>query len=170
MNNIDMNYYRICKYDNAYRDENGYYTKLDEWTSIGDIGIGKTSDGRILTKKEYYATENHYIQCIQKILDAVNEPQAQICYLETWPYKKRKWAKQWYRRQKLSGGLLNLFMSDCLRERCYGVLKNDKFVWDVGWDYYMHVGCVLEPSVIEEIASSEGLFITEWYKFYPFEP
>lgn len=170
MNKIDMNYYRICKYDNAYRDENGYYTKLDEWTSISEIGIGKTSDGRILTKKEYYATENHYIQCIQKILNAVNEPKVQICYLETWHWKKRKWAKQWYWRQKLSGGLLNLFMIDCLREICFGVVKNEKFVWTVGWDYYMLVGCVLEYSAVEEIARSEGLFITEWYQFYPFEP
>ena len=70
----------------------------------------------------------------------------------------------------MSGGLFNQFMIDCLRNVCFGAVRNEKFVWSLGWDYYMLVGCVLEYSVVEEIARSEGLFITEWYQFYPFEP
>lgn len=59
--------YRITKYNPAYRDKKGTYTK-EEWTSVSDIGKKYASS---FTAREYIKTENLYIDAIENIINNV---------------------------------------------------------------------------------------------------
>ena len=59
-----MQWYRITKYDPAFRD-NGIYTR-DEWTSISDVG--KTYNGVPFSMDEYVKVESNYIACVKSIM------------------------------------------------------------------------------------------------------
>jgi hypothetical protein len=50
--------YRVTKYDPAFRDARGAYTRV-EWTSVGDIGT--SFGGVVLTEAEYQRVEDAYI-------------------------------------------------------------------------------------------------------------
>jgi hypothetical protein len=57
-----MDWWRISKYDPAFRDENYVYQR-DEWTSAADIG--RTFDGETLDAEEYLATETAHIEAVR---------------------------------------------------------------------------------------------------------
>ena len=56
---IPVNQYRVTKYNPAFRDQSGAYTK-DEWTFFGQIG--RTFSGVPFTFDEYERVEQAYVQ------------------------------------------------------------------------------------------------------------
>jgi len=62
---IPVNEYRVTKYDPAFRDKSGAYTK-DEWTIFKQIG--ETFSGVQLTSEEYERVEEAYIQAAMSFL------------------------------------------------------------------------------------------------------
>src|SRR5258708_35225668 len=57
--------YRVTKYDPAFRDQSGGYTKA-EWISFTQIG--QTFSGILLTSEEYEHVEEAYVQAALSFL------------------------------------------------------------------------------------------------------
>lgn len=72
--------WRITKYNPAFRDENGNYTKIEEWTS--PFEIGKTFNGKEFTFEDYCRVENAYINTILKFLNESKVSSLRILQLD----------------------------------------------------------------------------------------
>ena len=62
--------WRITKYNPAFRDENGYYTIIEEWTCPSQIG--QTINGNEFTLAEYLRIEAAYVDTVIQFLNASN--------------------------------------------------------------------------------------------------
>ncbi|NBI28643.1 hypothetical protein [Chengkuizengella marina] len=71
-----MYWWRVTKYNPLFRDENGFYTKQDEWTSFYD------TDGDTLTVEEYLTVENAYVNAILYFMNDMNIKELTINGLE----------------------------------------------------------------------------------------
>jgi hypothetical protein len=60
-----VNEYRVTKYNPAFRDSSGAYTR-DEWISFGDIG--QSFNGVELTRDAYQQVEDAYIAAAMAFL------------------------------------------------------------------------------------------------------
>jgi hypothetical protein len=150
----NMNYYRISKYDPRYRID-GIYQK-DEWTAISDIG--KAFDGTVLTENEYYKVEQSYVNFVLSVCNLQGIDRLEIVDLEN--YNKLHWAN----RQQLNTQQSEEFIKLCLREEIWGRLLSKGFVFETGWDYYIHIGCELDFNEIEQFAHQNNLFVEKWEK------
>lgn len=64
MRDKDMYYYEISKYGKESMNEHHLYT---DWLAMSDIG--RTFQGKVLTKEEYMRVETNYIRAIYLILN-----------------------------------------------------------------------------------------------------
>ena len=149
-----MNYYRISKYDPQYR-VNGIYQK-DEWTAICDIG--KVYDGKVFAEDEYYKVEQSYVDFVLGVCKLQGIDRLAITGLEN--YKKLHWINGQQLITYQSGEFIKL----CLREEIWGRLVSKGFVFETGYDYYIHIGCELGFDEIEQLARQNNLFVEEWKK------
>ena len=143
-----MNFYRISKYSPNQPIEKGCTS--EEWTSISDVKAEQMST--------YYRTEKNYIDTVEKILIKSGNTTVTICYLENHN------ATKWQEGDQLNREKAREFIEDCLREKCWGQLNSDGFIWEAGYDYYMHIGCSLALSEISQIANESNLFVEEWHR------
>jgi hypothetical protein len=60
-----MDWWRISKYDPAWRDENYAYLR-DEWNSVGDIG--RSFEGVTLDAATYLATETALVEAVRAFM------------------------------------------------------------------------------------------------------
>lgn len=143
-----MKEFRISKYNPIYYTSGKY--SLDEWTAYSDIGqiFGK----KIFTKEDYIDVENNYILFVKEILK-----KTQITHMLITKYENYS-NLSWKNNQKLSNQLIDLFMRNCLREECWGVLYSKNLIIYVGYDYYLHLVCDLDYSTLNNIATSNSLF------------
>ncbi|MBO5109294.1 MAG: GNAT family N-acetyltransferase [Clostridia bacterium] len=51
-----------------------------------------------------------------------------------------------------------------LREECWGRLVTDGFLFETGYDYYVHIGCDLPLDLVVPLACRYHLFVEEWSK------
>lgn len=144
-----MNYYRISKYDPQYR-VNGIYQK-DEWTAICDIG--KVYDGKVFTEDEYYRVEQSYVDFVLGVCKLQGIERLAITGLEN--YKKLRWINGQQLITYQSGEFIKL----CLREEIWGRLVSKGFVFETGYEYYIHIGCELGFDEIEQLARQNNLFV-----------
>ena len=147
-----MNYFRISKYNPIHR-ENGIYKK-HEWTSFSDIG--KICDHHMLSETEYLTVEKQYTDTIYEIAKFLSVETLTINYLENYQHTT------WEPFQKLTLLEAVYFMQDCLRDLCWGQLVSDNFVWEVGYDFYMHIGCNLTFEKLATVVNTHKLFIENW--------
>ena len=70
--------WRVTKYNPNLRDENGYYTVVEEWTCPSEIG--KIINGSEFTIEEYLRIETAYIDTVIKFL---NESKLRSLHLNT---------------------------------------------------------------------------------------
>jgi hypothetical protein len=77
---------RITKYNTNFRDENGSYTRLDEWTAICDIGKKVDGNGNLLTAAEYLRIEDAYCETIYILLShlKIRSMKIQNCSARRW--------------------------------------------------------------------------------------
>ena len=146
--NIIMNQYRITKYDPKNR-VNGIYTK-DEWTSYSEIG--REYNHKVFTEIEYLEVEQSYINSVKEIAEICNIDNLQIDGLE------RHGTKRWRNKQWISNQKLQLFIQECLREKCWARLNACDFFVHFGYAYYMYVGCKQPYNIVDEIAKKYNLF------------
>ena len=156
-----MNRYRLSKYNPAYRDADGSYTK-EEWTSISDIG--KTFEGVTLQLEDYMHVEDAYIASFQLIMDECHVSSLQVTYLEKrgyplshvderfihpedlYPCKMRDFYKKVKVGTVLTGWRIEYMIRLMLRENVYAHLvykdtlhPNKAFKVFVGYDYLASV-------------------------------
>lgn len=165
-----MTVIRISKYDPRYR-VSGTYTR-NEWTSVSDIG--KRYGEYLFVGKDYLCMENNYISCIMELISYVPgdrfvirhyEHQGRIPFmlrikltraLKSGLYFLRK--PLWKNGQVLSTKDIPAFATDCLRERCWGVIYGKRMSIRFGYDYYMYVDSALPSSLVVDIAHKHNLF------------
>lgn len=163
-----MLWYRITKYNPAYRDASGAYIK-DEWISFSDVG--KYYNDEIFSIQEYERVEQAYIQAIVKLMHFFGIDQLKCIYC--WkPEKKlidttvpQEWVSVYDRIRRgsiISGNEIEVLLRLILRD--YLVCKlayRDQFFVHFGYDYYMYVGVPYDcASALQEIQKT-GLFVEE---------
>lgn len=148
----NLNYYRISKYDPQNRI-NGIYPK-DEWTAISDVG--KTYNGTMFTQEEYDHTENNYCAFMLDILREQSINRLEISYLEN-PNRL-----DWGVGQTLSFAQIVEFVRNCLREECWGQLTATGFIFECGYDFYIHIACLQDITKTKAMAQKHDLFVEEY--------
>ena len=153
-----MNYFRVSKYD--FRNKYTYNEPeaVHEWTSIADVG--EVFDGQLFTMQEYERVEGAYIDFVTAILQKCNIEAVTLPYFEK--HRDRKIASFWKKKKELDIAMVRRFVRDCLRETCWGQLVADEFLWEAGYDYYMHIGTKLDMAQVRQIADAYQLFVEEW--------
>jgi hypothetical protein len=124
--------YRVTKYDPAWRDDRGAYTR-EEWTSYGDIG--QTFGGQRLTPDEYQRVEDAYVSAALGFLHEAGVKTLTVEGLEA----------QGNAPSVAAGSSLGLsdvaeVIRRVLREEFWCRLEGPEAFVHLGWDYYMYVG------------------------------
>jgi len=149
-----MYQYRVTKYDPAFRNDSGAYTK-DDWTMFRDIG--SSFCGVTLSKAEYLRVESSYVEAATAFLMEDRSPELKVVSLEirtdlpTVPPEGSfvAWSK---------------FGSVCrsvLREEFWCMLQGEERYVHFGWDFYMYIGVVSPCEKAIERAQALGLFVEE---------
>ncbi|MBQ7291542.1 MAG: hypothetical protein IJW76_07460 [Clostridia bacterium] len=148
-----MNYYRISKYNSEYR-KNNIYT-IDEWTAYSDIG--KIYNGKEFDYPEYMKIESNYIEMLVHIFKLLKIDKLKILCLE-----KYEENLDWQDNEILNNEKAITFAADCLREKCWGKLYSNEFIWKTGYDFYMYLACELTLKQITEISKKYNLFVEKF--------
>jgi hypothetical protein len=158
-----VNEYRVTKYNPAFRDSSGAYTR-DEWISFGDIG--RSFDGVELTRGEYQRVEDAYVAAAIAFLRESAVPQLAVRTLE----KKQGQAVRFSEGDALPIEQLPDVLRSVLREEFWCRLEaTDAFV-HVGWDYYMYVGVPRPCPAARRKAQELGLYVEDFASPYRGDP
>lgn len=143
-----MRIYKLQKYDPAAYDSRGY-TK-DEWTDVSDIG--RTFEGRPLSRAAYASVEDSYIEAIEALARENAADELRV-YCEGMIPPSFKLAKKYlfgvewsaatsFRHGEwLSGERMSLFCRLCLRNiQGYALTNERTFFLSFSDEYYVHVG------------------------------
>ncbi|HEY3403190.1 MAG TPA: hypothetical protein VGK59_07375, partial [Ohtaekwangia sp.] len=143
MDNWRRTAHRITKYNPDNRDETGAY-KVDEWTSISDIG--KDLNGKRVTYADYISIEDKYILAIQTFCDYFDIKELEIKNLET--HNSKAWDKDSldlkgaYEKlrdnKSVSGTDIHSLARLILREYLWCDLERNEKGIHFGYDYYMY--------------------------------
>ena len=144
--------YRVTKYDPAYRDARGAFTR-DEWTSSSDIG--RSFAGVVLTEAEYRRVEDAYAAVAVGFLRDAGVVGLVVTDVERRGDRPVPFA---------AGAVLGLAEIDTavrhlLRDEFWCRLEGEDAFIHVGWDYYMFVGVPRLCPGAEEAARRLGLFV-----------
>jgi hypothetical protein len=143
MDNWRLTAQRVTKYNPDNRDDDGSY-KLDEWTSISDIG--KEFNGIRFDYQDYIAIEDKYISAILEFCNYFNIQELEIKNLElhdqdTWD-KYSLGLKETFQEIKekriISKQELENIGRLILREYFWCDLENKDKGIHFGYDYYMY--------------------------------
>ena len=152
--------YRVTKYNPAYRDEHGAYTKA-EWTAVSDIG--KEFDGVVLTEAEYARVEKAYVDSALTFLSEARVPALTICGLEN----HGEYQMALSEGMELTPKELATPFGEVLREKywCRFERAGEAFV-HFGFDYYMYIGTKVPCRASMRFAARRGLFVEEFVSPY----
>ncbi|HEX6673916.1 MAG TPA: hypothetical protein VF486_02670, partial [Actinomycetes bacterium] len=167
-----MDWYRICKYDPAFRDGTGAYQR-DEWTSVSDIG--RTFDGVTLDASTYLATETAYVRAIREFMTDAGVTMLRVAALEPPPdldplvkYQLpdaeplARLAHEIRDGMELSGTELDLACRLNLREVLWCRLEQPaRLVVETSYDYYLHIGTAATSERAITKVHELGLFVHE---------
>lgn len=145
--------WRVTKYNPDYRDENGHYTKSNEWTSYSDIG-------KTVTKEEYETVANAYAKSVILLMNKLGVKQLIVTNLEgEAPLKDG---------QIIYISDLNTVIQAVLRDEYWCKLESNDFFAHFGFDFYMYLGSNYESTeALHEIILS-GLFVELYESPYLF--
>jgi hypothetical protein len=146
--------YRVTKYNPAFRDSTGAYTR-DEWTAVSDVG--RSFGGIVLTREEYQRVENAYIAAAIEFLRESGVSSVLVVGLEN------------HTGHVLDFDIGAVFGLDragevlrrVLREDFWCRLEGPKGFVRVGWDYYMYVGVSGPCPKALALAERLGLFVED---------
>lgn len=164
-----MYYWRISKYDPAFRSESGGYY-LEDWTSASDID--NIFGGSKLTYERYIQIENVYIQSIYSFLHDVKISSLIMINLEKKMSLNEKSVLNRYRlnwllnSHKIYDGK-TIDISDIgdicrlnLRELIWCKLElQNKFYIHFGYDYYVYVGSCFNCENAIRTTQEVGLYV-----------
>lgn len=155
--------YRVSKYDPEQREANGAFL-LEDWTSASDIG--RSIGGKTMTKQQYLAVEDKYVEAATQLLETAGIGALRISDLEVKTEGSDKrfeddgLAKQCLQLRDdllVAGRDLETVVRGCLREYIWCRLAGPKESYlHFGYDYYMYIGL---PKVPSAAAVPQGLFL-----------
>jgi hypothetical protein len=165
-----MDWWRISKYDPAFRDGNYVYQR-NEWTSVTDIG--RTFDGATLDVETYLATETAHVEAVRAFMVDAGvtvltvtdlEPPDGIEFLQGCGLPD---LADLSRRLQgltdgvdLSGPALDESIRLLLRQAIWcRLVHSDRFVVDVDEYLYVSVGTVADSSRAIARTLELGLFV-----------
>lgn len=162
-------HWRVTKYNPDFRDENGYYTLIEEWACPSEIG--KTINGNEFTLDEYIQVEAAYINSVIQFIEESSIDSLRILQLEcdiSEEDKKSPLYEEEFEKLVLKEDLM--VNKDEIRLICKMVLRNflwcqlyskDNFFVHFGWDYYMFIGSNVNCLSAIEFAINNGLFVEQ---------
>jgi hypothetical protein len=146
--------YRVTKYDPAFRDAIGAYTR-DEWTAASDIG--RSFGSVVLTPEEYQRVEDAYVAVALSFLSESRQSTLTVDGLEN----ARNYPIDFSEGSTLCLERLGPVIRLVLREMFWCRLEGRTGYLHFGWDYYMYVGVPCPCPESQELARRLGLFVEE---------
>jgi hypothetical protein len=168
-----MDWWRISKYDPAFRDQNGIYQR-DEWTSASDIG--RAFAGETLDLRTYLATEAAYVASVREFMADANLTALRVAWLEPprlvevlrnhgFPDAAdlEQLAADFRDGLEVSGARLDQVLRLNLRNVLWCWLEEaGRFVVEAGHEYYLHLGTAAPSQRAISRTHELGLFVEEW--------
>jgi hypothetical protein len=151
--------YRVTKYNPAFRDESGAYTKL-EWSMFRQIG--QTFLGVVLTSDEYELVEEAYIQSALGFLRESGLLLMRVAGLEN----SRKRPLDFQNESVLPLDRIGVIIRQILREEFWCRLEGSHGFLHFGWDYYMFIGVPRICPTARARATKLGLYVEEFASPY----
>jgi hypothetical protein len=152
---IPVNQYRVTKYNPAFRDQSGAYTK-DEWTFFGQIG--QTFSGVPLTSDEYERVEQAYVQTALSFVRESGVRSLRIVGLEN----SQKQPLDLQNDSVLALDRIGEIIRRILRDELWCRLEGDGGCIHFGWDYYMYIGVPHPCPAAQALAVELGLYVEEF--------
>lgn len=143
MDNWRRTAHRVTKYNPDNRDERGAY-KVDEWTSISDIG--REFNGTKFTYQDYILIEDKYISSIREFCNYFGIDELEIKNLEvhepqTWDNNSLRLKEHYGRlrtKKLVSKQDIEVISRLILREYLWCDLVHGDRGIHFGYDYYMY--------------------------------
>ena len=169
--------WRITKYNPDFRDSNGYYTLVEEWTCPSEIG--KVINGNEFTLDEYLRIEAAYIDTVIQFLNANNLDSLRIlqCSTANISPEERQSSLHEPAFEDVQVAVDRITTIPEIRTICQMVLRNllfcdfyskDQFFVHFGWDYYMYIGANENSLSAIAFAENNGLFVEPMISPYYF--
>lgn len=163
-----MNQWRVTKYNPAFRDDNGYYTLVEEWTCPSQIG--QTINDHVFTLEEYLRVEAAYIDTVIKFLNVINLDSLRIlqCSKINISLEERQSILYDPTFEDVQVEIDRIVTTQEIRTICQMVLRNllscqfyvkDQIFVHFGWDYYMYIGSIENSLPAIAFAEKNGLFV-----------
>lgn len=154
-----MNEYRVTKYNPAFRDQFGHYTKA-EWIMFKDIG--ETFSGVLFTREEYERVEEAYVQVALSFLRESGLSSIRVAGIENHSNQSLDFDND----SVLPLDRVGEIIRQTLRAEIYCRFEGSECFIHFGWDYYMYIG-VPHPCPRAEAGAAElGLFVEEFASPY----
>ena len=152
---ISVNEYRVTKYNPAFRDHSGAYTKV-EWVSFTQIG--QTFSSVPLTSDEYERVEEAYVLTALSFLRESGLFSMKVAGLEN----SRKQPLDFQNDSILPLDRIGEIIRRILREELWCRLESREGFIHFSWDYYMYVGVPHPCPTAEARAAELGLYVEEF--------
>jgi hypothetical protein len=169
-----MDWWRVSKYDPAFRDENYVYQR-DEWTSAADIG--HTYDGEMLDAETYLATETAHVEAVQAFMVDASVVALTVTSFQSpserdYEYLEKlsvpdsqelaRQMRQVHEGDELSGQELDRVLRLLLRKVFWcRLVRADRFIVDVLEYLYVCIGTVAPSERAIARTRELGLFVEE---------
>lgn len=155
----------MTKYDPAYRDELGRYTK-NEWTEFCDIG--HSFDGHVLTTEGYLRVEDAYVEAMRLLSERVGAEEFET---KNWGIIPEQIVEP-FRFGGFSSNIPCIGLGEpvrlenladvgrlLLRGGFWCILKHPHLEFHFGYDYYMRVWSDLDLGDAFRCIEQKGLFV-----------
>ena len=160
--------YRITKYDPAFRDASGRYTR-SEWTAVSDVG--RTFDGKVFERGEYLRVEGAYVSAVRSMMDALGIVELEVrdfeqheCLADDGPGQAVSLTEHCVVRGLEVESVVRLGLREVIWCRLVGA---NGFYVHFGHDYYLYAGWSDRRS--EVIPAFAGLFVESFPSPYASE-
>ena len=150
-----MNEYRVTKYNPAFRDQWGHYTRA-EWIMFKDIG--ETYSGVLFTREEYERVEEAYVQAALSFLRESGLSSIRVAGIEN----HSKQPLDFDNNSVLPLDRIGEIIRRTLREEIYCRLEGSECFVHFGWDYYMYIGVPHPCPRAQRRAAELGLYVEEF--------
>ncbi len=150
-----VNEYRVTKYNPAFRDQSGAYTKV-EWTFFKQIG--QTFSGVPFASDEYERVEEAYIQAALSFLRESGLLSMRVAGLEN----PRSQPLDVQNDSVLPLNRIGEIIRRILREEFWCRLEGTDSFIHFGWNYYMYIGVPHPCPTAQGRAAELGLYVEEF--------
>jgi hypothetical protein len=144
--------FRVTKYDPAFRNSGGAYSR-DDWTSIDDIG--RPFSGVILTEAEYRRAEDAYVAAAVAFMREAGVPSLAVAGLENHADAPLPFSDGVILGLDDAAAVVRLV----LREELWCRLEGPGAFIHLGYDFYMYIGIPRACPEVEQLARRLGLFV-----------